>query len=58
MTYLIDIRDPVGRGDFVLRLSEGVTDPVGTVKQYQMTPPLVKNSDEALGLIKGAMTDP
>jgi hypothetical protein len=45
MTYLkdlIDIRDHVGRGDFVLRLSEGVTDPVGTVKHYQVTPPLVK----------------
>ena len=44
MTYLkdlIDIRDHVGRGDFVLRLSEGVTDPVGTVKHYQVTPPLV-----------------
>lgn len=58
MTYLkdlIDIRDHVGRGDFVLRLSEGVTDPVGTVKHYQVTPPLVKNFDEALGLIKGAL---
>ena len=61
MTYLkdlIDIRDHVGRGDFVLRLSEGVTDPVGTVKHYQVTPPLVKNFDEALGLIKGALTGP
>jgi len=61
MTYLkdlIDIRDHVGRGDFVLRLSEGVTDPVGTVKHYQVTPPLVKNFDEALGLIKGSLTGP
>ena len=61
MTYLkdlIDIRDHVGRGDFVLRLSEGVTDPVGTVKHYQVTPPLVKNFDEALGLIKGALMGP
>jgi hypothetical protein len=61
MTYLkdlIDIRDHVGSGDFVLRLSEGVTDPVGTVKHYQVTPPLVKNFDEALGLIKGALAGP
>jgi hypothetical protein len=31
---LIDIRDHVGRGDFVLRLSEGVRDPEGTVEHY------------------------
>jgi len=38
---LIHIPHHVGRGDFVLRLSEGVTDPEGTVKHYQVTPQLV-----------------
>jgi hypothetical protein len=58
MTYLkdlIDIPDHVGRGDFVLRLSEGVTDPEGTVKHYQVTPQLTGCFDQALGLIKGAL---
>ena len=61
MTYLkdlIDIPDHVGRGDFVLRLSEGVTDPVGTVRHYQVTPQLAKCFDEGLGLIKGALLGP
>ena len=29
---LIKIPEHVGKGDFVLRLAEGVTDPEGTVK--------------------------
>ena len=35
---LIEIPDHVGRGDFVLRLSEGLTDPEGTVRHYRVTP--------------------
>ena len=52
---LIDIPDHVGRGDFVLRLSEGITDPEGTVKHYQVTPQLVKCFDEALNLVKSSI---
>jgi hypothetical protein len=58
MTYikdLIEIPDHIGRGDFVLRLSEGITDPEGTVKHYQVTPQLVKCFDEALNLVKGSL---
>ena|GEM_PF-1313421 len=58
MTYikdLISIPEHVGKGDFVLRLAEGVTDPEGTVKHYQVTPQLVKCFDEALKLVKGAV---
>ena len=58
MTYikdLIEIPERIGRGDFVLRLSEGVTDPKGTVDHYQVTPQLVKCFDEALGLVKGSL---
>ncbi len=61
MTYikdLINIPDHVGRGDFVLRLSEGVTDPEGTVKHYQVTPQLVTCFDEALSLVKGSLQSP
>lgn len=58
MTYikdLINIPDHVGRGDFVLRLSEGVTDPEGTIKHYQVTPQLVDCFDQALNLVKGSL---
>jgi len=58
MTYikdLIEIPDHIGRGDFVLRLSEGITDPEGTVKHYQVTPQLVECFDQALNLVKGSL---
>lgn len=58
MTYikdLINIPDHIGRGDFVLRLSEGVTDPEGTVKHYQVTPQLVDCFDQALSLVKSSL---
>jgi len=52
---LIAIPDHVGRGDFVLRLSEGITDPEGTVEHYQATPQLAKCFDDALGLVKASL---
>lgn len=52
---LIDIPEVVHKGDFVLRLSEGVADPEGTVRHYVVTPPLAKAFDEALGLIESAV---
>jgi len=52
---LIRIPEHVGKGDFVLRLAEGVTDPEGTVKHYQVTPQLAKCFDQALKLVKGAI---
>ena len=52
---LINIPDHVGRGDFVLRLSEGITDPEGTVQHYQVTPQLVECFDQALNLVKSAI---
>jgi hypothetical protein len=58
MTYikdLIEIPDHIGRGDFVLRLSEGITDPEGTVMHYQVTPQLVDCFDQALNLVKGSL---
>ncbi|MCC5841552.1 MAG: hypothetical protein JJT96_15665 [Opitutales bacterium] len=52
---LIEIPEQVGKGDFVLRLAEGITDPAGTVKHYQVTPQLVSCFDDALKLVKGAL---
>lgn len=52
---LIDIPDHVGRGDFVLRLSEGITDPEGTVRHYRVTPQLVECFDQAFNLVKSAL---
>ncbi|MGH9844061.1 MAG: phage resistance protein [Blastocatellia bacterium] len=58
MTYikeLIDLPDRVHRGDFVLKLSEGVTHPRETVENYVVTPQLVKCFDLALDLIRSAV---
>jgi hypothetical protein len=39
---LIDIPERVQRGDFVLRLSEGVNRPEETLREYVVTPELQK----------------
>jgi hypothetical protein len=54
---LIHIPDQVQTNDFVLKLSEGVTDAAaaGTIKNYVVTPELAKNFDQALGFIRGAV---
>ena len=45
---LIDIPDRVQRGDFVLRLAEGVNRPDETLAQYVVTPELKVCFDDAL----------
>ena len=52
---LIDIPERVHRGDFVLRLAEGVTNPAETLRTYVVTPQLADAFDRALDLIKGAL---
>src|SRR5436309_6332143 len=52
---LIDIPEHVHKGDFVLRLSEGVVDPAGTLGEYVVTPELVKCFDQALDFIRDAV---
>ena len=52
---LIDIPERVHRGDFVLRLAEGVTNPTKTLRTYVVTPQLADAFDRALDLIKGAL---
>ena len=52
---LIDIPEHVDKGQFVLRLTEGVTDPKGTVDAYVVTPQLERCFDDALSFIRGAL---
>lgn len=54
---LINIPTQVADGDFVLKLTEGVTDAKAqaTVDSYEVTPQLADAFDEALGLIAGAV---
>lgn len=58
MTYikdLIDLPDRVHRGDFVLKLSDGVIRPRETVANYVVTTQLVNCFDTALSLIRSAL---
>jgi hypothetical protein len=52
---VIDLPERVQRGDFVLRLSEGVVKPKETIESYVVTPQLVKCFDEAMALIRSAV---
>ena len=52
---IIDLPDRVRKGDFVLNLSKGVTEPEKTLEQYVVTPQLVTCFDDALGFIKSAV---
>lgn len=53
---LIHIPEQVHKGDFVLRLSEGVDEPEKTLEPYVVTPQLETAFDEALGIVKNAVT--
>jgi hypothetical protein len=52
---LIDIPEQVHRGDFVLRLTEGVAHPRETMRDYVVTEQLARCFDEALGFIRSAL---
>jgi hypothetical protein len=52
---LLNLPERVNPTDFVLRLSEGVSDPAATVASYVVTPQLAKCFDQALALTKGAL---
>ena len=54
---LIEIPEAVHRGDFVLKLTEGVTDPQKTVADYVVTDQLARCFDDALGFIHSALVD-
>ena len=55
ISELLILPDKVRKGDFVLNLSKGVTEPEKTLEQYVVTPQLVECFDDALGFIKSAV---
>lgn len=52
---LIEIPERVHRGDFVLKLTEGVLDPAATLRDYVVTEQLVEAFDKALSLVESAV---
>src|SRR5258705_285584 len=52
---LIDIPEHVQKGDFVLRLSEGVIAPPGPLGEYVVTPELTRCFDQALDFVRDAV---
>lgn len=52
---LIPIPERVHQGDFVLKLSEGVTHADATLRDYVVTPQLVSCFDNALGFVRQAV---
>jgi hypothetical protein len=52
---LISLPEHVHRGDFVLRLTEGVEKPADTLRDYVVTQQLVECFDNALRFIKAAV---
>ena len=55
LAELIEIPERVHKGDFVLRLTEGVTHPEATLSSYVVTPQLADCFDGALAFIKSAL---
>ncbi len=54
---LFDIPEQIRKGDFVLKLAEGVANPRETARSYVVTPALAKAFDQALGLVGSALRD-
>ncbi len=52
---LIHIPEQVHKGDFVLKLTDGVRDPKATLGNYVFTPQLLTAFDQALKLVKGGL---
>ncbi len=52
---LIEIPERVRKGDFVLNLSKGITEPEKTVEEYVVTPQLAVCFEDALGFIRSAV---
>lgn len=55
ISELLDLPDRVRKGDFVLNLSKGVTEPEKTLEQYVVTPQLVACFEDALGFIRSSV---
>lgn len=55
ISELIELPERVRKGDFVLNLSKGVTEPEKTLEQYVVTPQLTACFEDALGFIRSAV---
>ena len=55
ISELIQLPERVRKGDFVLNLSRGVTEPEKTLDQYVVTPQLIACFDDALSFIRSAV---
>ncbi len=54
---LFDLPEQIRKGDFVLKLTEGVGNPRATAESYVVTPGLAQAFDQALGLVGSALRD-
>src|SRR5579859_2685436 len=52
---LIEVREHVHKGDFVLRLAEGVSQPTSTLGDYVITEQLVACFDSALAFVRSSV---
>lgn len=57
ISEVIRVPDAVQKGDFVLKLAEGVDNIERTLSNYVVTPELAERFDAALSLIKSALDD-
>jgi len=55
ISELIELPERVLKGDFVLNLSKGVTEPEKTLDQYVVTPQLIACFEDALSFIRSAV---
>ena len=55
ISELLDLPERVLKGDFVLNLAQGVTEPEKTLEQYVVTPQLADCFDNALDFIRSAV---
>ena len=55
ISELLDLPERVRKGDFVLNLAKGVTEPEQTLDQYVVTPQLAACFDDALSFIRSAV---
>ena len=56
ISELIEVPEAVHSGDFVLNLAQGISQIEKTVADYVVTPELAARFDEALSIIKSALT--
>lgn len=55
LSELLDLPDRVRKGDFVLNLAQGVTQPEKTLEHYVVTPQLATSFDDALDFVRSAV---